>query len=55
MIDPKWIQQRRSELQRNMHAALAHVEQLRGALAMLEEVDAACVVAAEGNGAAPAE
>jgi len=55
MLDAEWIQQRRSELQRDLRDTMARVEQLRGALAMLDEVDAACVVAAEGNGAAPVE
>jgi len=51
MIDQEWLQQRRRELQRDLHAALVRAEQLKGALAMLDEIDAATVVAAEGNGA----
>jgi hypothetical protein len=53
MLDAEWIRQRRTELQRDMQAALRQVEQLRGALAMLDEVEGACIVAAEGNGADP--
>jgi len=53
MIDQEWMQQRRSALQRDLHATMIRAEQLKGALAMLDEIDAAMVVAAEGNGADP--
>jgi len=49
MIDQEWLQQRRSEVQRDLHATMIRAEQLKGALAMLEEIDAATVVAAEGT------
>jgi len=51
MMDEQWIQQRRTELQRDLHAALVQTEQLKGALQMLQEIESAMVVAAEGNGA----
>jgi len=55
MMDREWIEQRRSELQRELHAALVGAEQLKGALQMLQEIESALIVAAEGNGAAPTE
>jgi len=54
MIDQMWVQDRREKLETELRAALIHAEQLRGALAMLQEVDAVLVVATEGNGADPA-
>lgn len=56
MIDAAWIAERRTQLQRDLRTACAQVDQLRGALALLEEVDVACTMAAvvpDGNGDDP--
>jgi hypothetical protein len=46
MIDAAWIAERRTQLQRELRAACAQVDQLRGALTLLEEVDVALTTAA---------
>jgi hypothetical protein len=54
MIDPAWIAERRTQLQRDLRAACAQVDQLRGALALLEEVDVLLTMTAlDANGADP--
>jgi hypothetical protein len=51
MIDQAWVEERRRSLEGELRAALVHAEQLRGALAMLQEVET--FVATDGNGADP--
>jgi hypothetical protein len=56
MIDAAWITERRMQLQRDLRAACAQVDQLRGALALLEEVDVAFTkspLAPDANGDDP--
>jgi len=54
MITQAWIDQRRAALQHQLREAMIQVEQLRGALALLDEVATASVVTAEeGDGVDP--